>query len=155
LIRSSIIRINFNPVIQLQTKFNSKADKIVSLFKAGSTVADIADKFDISKKCAQQIVSNHSSTTDLPDVSVQKKRGVPQCPKVCPGLLKVCIISCKHRHFVKVDYLVVVKIILTEQPLNIINLISFFGREIDIALKKWQQEGYLHHLRSTLYFCVL
>jgi hypothetical protein len=25
-----------------------------------------------------------------------------------------------------------------------------FGREINIALKKWQQEGDLHHLRRSL-----
>ena len=56
--------------------------KIVSLYKSGNTVAQIADKFDISKKCVQQIVSNNVNHPALASPTLPKKRGVPQYPKV-------------------------------------------------------------------------
>ena len=62
-----------------QKKVDKKVDstKIINLFKTGKTVAEIADKFGISKKCAQQIVSNNSSSSASAGPSIPMRRGVP------------------------------------------------------------------------------
>ena len=70
-------------------KTGNKVDssRIVNLFNSGLTVAEIAEKFSISKKCAQQIVEKHAGPAEPQVLPPPKKRGVPKFPQVYSRLL--------------------------------------------------------------------